>query len=85
MPASFKQAFTGPMVRSKRSSVSCSILARVSVFWMCFGPLASAVMNGRLMSYVLRAGEGDLGFLGFFLDALERVGLLAQIHAGSLV
>ena len=50
MPASFKQAFTGLMVRSKSLSVSCSIFARVSVFWMCFGPLASAVMNGRLMS-----------------------------------
>ena len=50
MPASFKQAFTGAMVRSNSLSVSCSILARVRVFWMCFGPLASAVMNGRLMS-----------------------------------
>jgi hypothetical protein len=32
-----------------------------------------------------RAGERDLGFLGFFLDALERVGLLAQVHAGFLL
>ena len=50
MPASFRQSFTGPMVRSNRSSHSCSILARVSFILMCFGPLASAVMNGRLIS-----------------------------------
>jgi len=30
--ASFKQAFTGPMVRSNRSSVSCSSFERVSFF-----------------------------------------------------
>src|ERR1043166_7568267 len=29
----------------------------------------------------LRAGERDFGLLGFFFDALEGVGLLAQVHA----
>ena len=29
----------------------------------------------------LGAGEGDLGLFGFLLDALEGVGLLAQIHS----
>ena len=48
---------------------------------MCFGPVWSAVMNGRLMSYCCVAGKRDLGFFGFFLDALKGVGLLAQIHA----
>ena len=33
----------------------------------------------------LRAGEGDLGLLGFLFDALERVGLLAQVHAVLLL
>ena len=47
----FQTGFHGGTVRSKRSSQSCSILARVSLSWMCFGPLASAVMNGRLISY----------------------------------
>ena len=26
------------------------------------------------------SGKGDLGLFRFFLDALERVGLLAQVH-----
>ena len=30
---------------------------------------------------ILRAGKGDLGLFGFLLDALEGVGLLAQVHA----
>jgi hypothetical protein len=47
MPASFKQFFTGPMVRSNNLSVSCSIFARVSFLLMCLGPVASAVMNGN--------------------------------------
>ena len=50
-PASFKQALTGPIVRSRNLSVSCSSFARVSFFAMCFGPEASAVTNGRLISY----------------------------------
>src|SRR5438477_7030684 len=49
--ASFKHAFTGGIVRWIKSSVNCSNFERVSFFWMCFGPLASAVMNGRLISY----------------------------------
>jgi len=39
----------GWMQRSVRSAVSSSNLARVSVYSRCFGPVASAVMNGRLM------------------------------------
>ena len=41
---------TGPIVRSTRSPTSCSSLARVNVIARCFGPEASAVMNGRLTS-----------------------------------
>ena len=40
----------GPSERSTRSATSDSSLARVSVITRCFGPLASAVMNGRLIS-----------------------------------
>ena len=48
--ASRKQASTGPRVRSNKSSQICSSLAREICALMCLGPLASAVMNGRLMS-----------------------------------
>ena len=37
-------------VRSMRSATSASSLARVSVITRCLGPLASAVMKGRLIS-----------------------------------
>ena len=47
----------------------------------CLGPLASAVMKGKIDLINLRAGQGDLGLLRFLLDALEGVGLLAQVHA----
>ena len=33
----------------------------------------------------LRAGERDLGLLGLFLDALQGIGLLAQVHAVLLL
>ena len=49
-PASLRQSRTGFLVRSKSLSVSCSSLERDMVSWMCFGPVASAVMKGRLMS-----------------------------------
>ena len=44
------QALHGSMVRLTRSSVSVSSLARVSLTLRCLGPVASAVMNGRLIS-----------------------------------
>jgi hypothetical protein len=37
-------------VRWMRSSTSDSSLARVRVITRCLGPVASAVMNGRLIS-----------------------------------
>ncbi len=48
-PASFSAAMNGPRQRSVRSAVSASNLARVSVVSRCFGPVWSAVMNGRLI------------------------------------
>jgi hypothetical protein len=38
------------MVLSTRLAVSCSNLALVRVTVKCFGPLASAVMKGKLIS-----------------------------------
>jgi hypothetical protein len=56
-------------VRSKSESVSCSSFARVSFFWMCFGPLASAVMNGRLISY---SCELESAIFAFSASSLMR-------------
>ena len=45
-PASLRAVRTGVFVLSRRSLVSSSNFARVSFCSRCFGPLASAVMNG---------------------------------------
>ena len=37
--------------------------------------------KGQVDLVLLRAGKSDLRFFGFFLDALQSVGLLAQVHA----
>ncbi|MCG3203322.1 MAG: hypothetical protein NFCOHLIN_03274 [Gammaproteobacteria bacterium] len=50
IPASFMATLQGSMVRLMRSSTSDSSLARVIFTFRCFGPLASAVMYGRLTS-----------------------------------
>ena len=50
MLASLSTALKGPLIRSTRSSVNCSNLARVSFITRCLGPDASAVTNGRLIS-----------------------------------
>ncbi|OQC18509.1 MAG: hypothetical protein BWX70_03499 [Verrucomicrobia bacterium ADurb.Bin070] len=52
----------GCAVRSIRLSVSCSSLARVSVTVKCLGPLASAVMKGRLMSELAAEESSHLAF-----------------------
>ena len=48
-PASAIALRVGSTVASTRSAVSSSNLARVSVKSRCLGPVASAVMNGKLM------------------------------------
>ena len=73
------------MQRSKRLSQICSIFARVSWTFRCFGPEASAVMNGRLMSTDCGRGEGDLGLLRLLLEALEGHRVLAQVDAVVLL
>ena len=49
-PASFSAAITGAFVFSIRSATSDSSFALVNVTTTCFGPVASAVMYGRLIS-----------------------------------
>ena len=48
---------------------------------MCLGPLASAVMNGRLISVSCDGGEFDLGPFGRFFQALKRHAIFPQIDA----
>ena len=47
----------------------------------CFGPVASAVMNGRLISVSSELRQLDLGFLGAFLQALKSHAIFAEIDA----
>ncbi len=49
-PASASARSHGLTVLCRMSSTSCSNFARVSFRTRCFGPAASAVMNGRLIS-----------------------------------
>ena len=57
MPASESACLHGPSVLSTRSPTSCSSLERVRVMFRCFGPEASAVMKGRLISVCMDGGE----------------------------
>ncbi len=69
----------GPIVASTRSAVSSLNLARVRVISRCLGPVASAVMKGRLM-LVWSAGQLDLRLLGSFLQRCSHL-ILAQVDA----
>ena len=55
-------------MRSTSGCVSCSSLARVSVMLRCFGPLASAVMNGRLTSVCSTEESSIFAFFGRLLQ-----------------
>jgi hypothetical protein len=68
-PASFMAWRHGSVVRSMRSMTRDSSLARVSVITRCLGPLASAVMNGRLIS-VWRVLDSSI--LAFSAASLSR-------------
>ncbi|MDT4886016.1 hypothetical protein FQZ97_1223210 [compost metagenome] len=62
MPASLMARRQGAMVRSTSSSTRLSSLARVSLMFRCFGPEASAVMYGRLMSVCALFDSSILAF-----------------------
>ena len=47
----------------------------------CFGPDASAVMNGRLISVCVVEESSILAFLGGFLQPLQRELVAAQVDA----
>ncbi len=60
--ASASACFSGPIVRCTSGSTSDSSLARESFIVMCFGPEASAVMNGRLISVSITDDSSILAF-----------------------
>src|SRR2546429_7425676 len=55
-PASFMHCLHGPTERWIRSSTIDSSLARVIFLTKCLGPLASAVMKGRLILVFMVGG-----------------------------
>mmetsp|Transcript_56072 Transcript_56072/g.128738 ORF Transcript_56072/g.128738 Transcript_56072/m.128738 type:complete len:343 (+) Transcript_56072:717-1745(+) len=61
-PASLRQFLHGSMVRLTSDSVRLSSLARVSFTLRCFGPVASAVMKGRLTSVCVVDESSALAF-----------------------
>ena len=60
--ASRRQLRHGFFERAERCSVSCSSIARLNVFVKCFGPVASAVMNGRLISVEVLEDSSHFAF-----------------------
>ena len=61
-PASAIACLTGPAVASTRWAVSSLNFARVSVTSRCFGPVASAVIYGRLMFVEVTPDSSILAF-----------------------
>jgi hypothetical protein len=61
-PASFNALSNGFLQRLSRSAVICSKFARVSFSCKCFGPLASAVIYGRLISLSNKVDSSILAF-----------------------
>ena len=69
-----------------RSSTIDSSFARVSFFTRCFGPLASAVMKGRLISVSMVCGEFDLRPLGRVAQTQSHlITLAARVRAFILL
>src|ERR1700689_4729316 len=82
---------TGPVVRSTRSAVMLSKVERMIVAFRCFGPDASAVMNGRLTMVWVTAESSTLAFsaaphpprpalrVGAQVDAVVPLELIGQV------
>ena len=61
--------------------MSPSSLARVSLMFRCFGPLASAVINGRLMSVSMEPESSIFAFSAASFRTLEGHLIVSQINA----
>ena len=67
--ASAIAVWQGPTERWINSSTNCSSLARVSLTTKCLGPLASAVIYGKLTSV---CAELDNSILAFSAESFKR-------------
>ena len=76
-PASFKAAWHGAIVRLTRSSTKDSNLARVSFTFKCFGPEASAVMNGKFTSVCM---EDDNSIFAFSAASFKRCKAIVSLR-----
>ena len=82
-PASFRQASTGPDGALEQLVAKLLQLGAGQLLDDVLRP-AGVGRDERQVDFVLlRAGQRDLGLLGFFLDALERIRLLLQVDAVS--
>ena len=61
-PASFNAFATGSIERLTKSADNCSNLALVKVFTKCLGPVAVAVIYGRLISVCVVAESSIFAF-----------------------
>ena len=80
-PASLIAMRHGSIVRSISSSTSASSLARVSLMFRCFGPDASAVMYGRLMSVCVLLDSSILAFSAASFRRCSASTSLRQVDA----
>ena len=62
IPASFNAVLHGGIVLAIRSSTSASSFALVSFKLICFGPVLSAVINGKLISVCSAEDSSILAF-----------------------
>ena len=69
LPASCSAFLTGSLARSTSGPTICSSFERDSLICRCFGPEASAVKNGRLISV---SCVDDSSILAFSAASLRR-------------
>ena len=67
--------------RSNVASASASNLLRLMVMFRCFGPEASAVINGRLTTDSTWVLQFALGLFSGFFQTLVRHRVLTQVDA----
>ena len=79
--ASLMACWTGPRQRSTRSAVSCSNVERMSVVTRCLGPVASAVMKGRLTCVWVTDESSTLAFSAASNRRCSAWGSCAQVDA----
>ncbi|MNT65417.1 hypothetical protein D3C72_2033990 [compost metagenome] len=77
-PAFFKADLQGSIVRLIKLSANCSNLARDNVRTKCLGPLASAVMYGKLISVEVVLDNSILAFSAASFKRCKAIGSLER-------